>query len=90
MLQDNDRIRLQHMLDAAERITAFVDNISKEKFQEDEKLNLATIRLLEILGEAANKISDDLQEEYGDVPWRDERDLDSGHFALSTLLWGGT
>lgn len=71
MLQDNDRIRLQHMLDAAERITAFVDNISKEKFQEDEKLNLATIRLLEILGEAANKISDDLQEEYGDVPWRE-------------------
>ncbi len=71
MLQDNDRVRLQHMLDAAERIVAFAADVSDEQFQEDEQLNLAIIRLLEILGEAANSISDKLQEEYSDVPWRE-------------------
>lgn len=70
-MQDKDRVRIQHMLDAAERITTFTDGISKEQFTEDEKLNLAVIRLFEILGEAANNISDDLREEYHDVPWRE-------------------
>jgi uncharacterized protein with HEPN domain len=71
MLPDKDRIRIQHMLDAAERIAAFTDGISKEEFLDDEKLNLAVIRLFEILGEAANNISEDLQEKYNDIPWRE-------------------
>jgi uncharacterized protein with HEPN domain len=71
MLPDKDRIRIQHMLDAAERIAAFTDGISKEQFLDDEKLNLAVIRLFEILGEAANNISEDLQEKYNDIPWRE-------------------
>jgi uncharacterized protein with HEPN domain len=68
---DKDRIRIQHMLDAAERIVAFTSGISKEQFLADEKLNLAVIRLFEILGEAANNISDKLREDYPDVPWRE-------------------
>lgn len=68
---DKDRIRIQHMLDAAERIVSFTDGISKEQFLKDEKLNLAVIRLFEILGEAANNISDELREEYHDVPWHE-------------------
>lgn len=71
MLPDEDRTRIQHMLDAAERIVAFTDGLSKEQFLEDEKLHLAVTRLFEILGEAANNISDDLQEKYNDVPWRE-------------------
>jgi uncharacterized protein with HEPN domain len=71
MPQDKDRVRIQHMLDAAERINAFTADVSKEQFQEDEKLNLAIIRLFEILGEAANNISDELHEEHNDIPWRE-------------------
>ena len=68
---DKDRIRIQHMLDAAERIVAFTHGSSKEQFLEDEKLNLAVIRLFEILGEAANSISNELREKYHEVPWRE-------------------
>jgi uncharacterized protein with HEPN domain len=69
MPPDKDHIRIQHMIDAAERIVAFTDEISKDQFLKDEKLNLAVVRLFEILGEAANNISDDLREKYHDVPW---------------------
>lgn len=68
---DKDRIRIQHMIDAAERITAFTNAVSKEQFIGDEKLHLAVTRLMEILGEAANNISGDLQEKYCEVPWRE-------------------
>lgn len=71
MLPDKDRVRLQHMLDAAERIVAFTKEVSPEEFQKDEKLNLAIVRLFEILGEAANNISHEVQDQYNDVPWRE-------------------
>lgn len=71
MLPDKDRARLRHMLDAAERIIAFTEEVSAENFQKDEKLNLAVVRLFEILGEAANNISDEVQKKYSDVPWRE-------------------
>lgn len=71
MLPDKDRIRIQHMLDAADRIIAFTEGISREQFIEDEKLNLAVVRLLEILGEAATNVSDPLLEAHNQIPWRE-------------------
>lgn len=92
MLPDKDRVRIQHMLDAAERIIVFTDNIPKKQFQEDERLHLAVIRLFEILGEAANNISDDIREEYHDVPWREvagvRNRLIHGYFDVDlNIIW---
>lgn len=36
---------------------------------QDRLLNLALTRLLEIIGEAANRVPDDVQERYPDLPW---------------------
>ncbi len=65
----NDRIRLQHILDATTEIMQFVGDKSQQAFNEDRLLQLATTRLIEIIGEAANHISEDIRENYRQVKW---------------------
>jgi len=69
MNAEQDRLRLRHMLDAAEKIVAFTKGLSATDFQADEKLQLAVVRLLEIAGEAANGLSDEMKEGHPEIPW---------------------
>lgn len=64
-----DRVRLQHMLDAAKRIAAFTSGGRREDLDRDDKLALAIVRLLEICGEAAKAVSPALKALYPKVPW---------------------
>lgn len=57
------------MLDAAQKAVEFMGNLGISDFKKDEKLALSVIRLLEITGEAAVRITDDLKEEYPEIPW---------------------
>ena len=66
---EQDRIRLRHMLDAAQKIVAFTEGLSRDCFHTDEKLQLAIVRLLEITGEAANSVSDDFKEDHPEIAW---------------------
>ena len=69
MNAEQDQLRLRHMRDAAEKIVAFTKGLAPVDFQADEKLQLAVIRLLEIAGEAANGLSDELRDEHPEIPW---------------------
>ncbi len=62
-------LRLRHMRDAAEKILAFTKGLSPADFHTDEKLQLAVIRLLEIVGEAGNGLSDEFKEQHPEIPW---------------------
>ena len=44
-------------------------------FSNDRKTSSATIRELEVIGEAVGKISLELKTEYPDINWRDMKDL---------------
>jgi uncharacterized protein with HEPN domain len=68
-MKPEDKIRIQHMLDAAEKAVHFMGNLDISAFKKDEKLILSVIRLLEITGEAAVRVTDDLKEEYPEIPW---------------------
>jgi len=48
-----DVLLLNHILDAILKIELFTNSITKEEFIRDDKTNLALIRLLEVIGEAA-------------------------------------
>lgn len=47
-----DAVRLQHMIDAAQKIVTFVEGRNRKDLDQDEMLSLAVVRLLEILGNA--------------------------------------
>jgi uncharacterized protein with HEPN domain len=65
-----DRERLADMLQAIQRATTYVADMSYEDFLEDIKTQDATIRTLEILGEASKDISSDLKTRFAEIPWR--------------------
>ena len=57
MTQHKDMIRLQHMLDHAKEAVALIAGKDKAELQHDRVLELALIRLVEIVGEASAKVS---------------------------------
>lgn len=57
------------MLDHAEEAVALAAGIPRD--QMDRKSNLALAHLIEIVGEAANRVPKDFQQRFPDVPWSD-------------------
>ena len=69
-MQDKDRYRMLHMLEAAEEAQLFMKDISRESLPNDRKTVQAVIRCLEIIGEAAANISTKTRQYYPEIPWR--------------------
>ena len=69
MTQHNDMIRLQHMLDHAKEAIELIAGKDKAELQRDRVLELALIRLIEIVGEAGAKVSSSTQLKYPSIPW---------------------
>ncbi|MGA9822112.1 MAG: DUF86 domain-containing protein [Desulfobaccales bacterium] len=58
------------MLEASEKIQRFLKNKTFEDFLKDDLLQAAVERNLEIIGEAARRISDELKQKHPQIPWR--------------------
>ncbi len=61
---------LQQMLDETHYLLSQAQALNKEAFLHDETLKRAFVRSLEIIGEAAKHIPDDLRQRYSQVEWR--------------------
>lgn len=70
-MKKDDKVYLNHILDAIEKIEGYLQNFDYERFMEDEMRFSATIRQLSIVGEAANKVSDEMKVQHSDVHWRE-------------------
>ncbi len=70
MLSD-DRIRLKHILDESHAAIKFVKDLSFDSFLKDSKTVHAVIRAIEVIGEAAAKISTECKKQYPNIPWSD-------------------
>ena len=66
-----EEARLLDMLVAAMQAHQFVKEMTSETFMEDHKTQFAVIHLLEIIGEAANNVSDATKVRLAAVPWQD-------------------
>jgi len=64
-----DAIYLRHILDAIQRIEAYTAE-GREAFMDGSHWQDATIRQLEIIGEATKRLSPELRAKYPAVPWR--------------------
>ena len=64
-----DRVRLLHMIEAADDAIGFVADYTPEKLEGDRKTLFAVIRCIEIIGEAAARVSDSTRATAPDIPW---------------------
>lgn len=69
MSRREDAVELRQMLDHACEAVAMLGDLSLEALQANRTLNLALVRLLEIIGEAANRISSPEQARLAAIPW---------------------
>ena len=69
LLKDEDRLR--HMLDAAETVLKFTAEKKRLDLDTDEKLALALVRLLEVIGEAARHVSEETCRRFPEIPWKE-------------------
>jgi uncharacterized protein with HEPN domain len=70
-MQKDDRIRLQHMLDAATEALEFVEGRTRSDLDRDRMLALSLVKELEIIGEAAIKVSGETRSQNSTIPWQD-------------------
>jgi uncharacterized protein with HEPN domain len=66
-----DRVFLGHMLGAAHRVVELVDRTDEADFLSDWVLQDALMRELEILGEAAGRVSKEFSSAHPEIPWRE-------------------
>lgn len=69
-MESNDRIRIEHIIEAATEAISFLGERSIEDLFSDRKLALALMKEIEIVGEATSKISKELKQLYPDILWK--------------------
>jgi len=65
------KIFLKEILDAIEAIESFVQDMTLDQFELDDKTSSAVIRKLEIIGEATKNIPAEIRQNYAQVPWKE-------------------
>jgi len=61
---------LKDILDAVHDIESFVTGADYKSFAADPMRRNAVVRSLEIIGEAAKNIPEDIRSQYKDIPWK--------------------
>lgn len=69
MTRHDDKVRLKHMLAHAQEALSVVSGKQRQDLNRDRILELALVRLIEIIGEAAGRVSPEGQEKYSSIPW---------------------
>jgi uncharacterized protein with HEPN domain len=69
MRSQRDRVRLDHMLEHAREAIMLTRGKTRADLDSDRVLNLALVRLLEIVGEAAGRVSEEECAQHLEIPW---------------------
>jgi uncharacterized protein with HEPN domain len=92
MFDREDAVYLRDMIDSIDAIRDFTKGMDYEAFLGDRKTYSATVRELEIIGEACGRISDTLKEQHREINWRTIKDFRNvparEYFSInSQILW---
>jgi len=71
MKERDDGVYLKHILDGVARIEEYLSGVNQETFAKTKLLQDGVIRQVEIIGEAAKRISFSLRDKYPNIPWKD-------------------
>lgn len=64
------RFYVEDMIGFAQKVQSYTDGLDQAGFIANELAYDATVRNLELIGEAATHIPDEVRETYADIPWR--------------------
>ncbi len=65
----DDSVRLFHMKEAAREALSFVKNSNRNDLDHNRMLTLSIVKCVEIIGEAASRMSKNRQSELPNIPW---------------------
>lgn len=70
-MQNNtgDKQRLLHILDAITEIESYTKEADIQEFMNNSMMRFASIKQIEIIGEAANNISQAVQDQFSEIQW---------------------
>lgn len=68
MSRRDDHVSMQQMLEHAREAVEMAKNKTRNDLDMDRMLELALTRLVEIVGEAANRVSKEIQQRYSQIP----------------------
>jgi uncharacterized protein with HEPN domain len=66
----DDTVYLRHMLDMSRKIEALAEGKSREDFDRDEVLAFALTHLVQTVGEAARRVSEETRQKCAEIPWK--------------------
>jgi len=66
----DDGVYLLHMLETARKASSKAAGLDFERFVADENLHLACVHLVQVIGEAASRVSAETRARHQGVPWR--------------------
>jgi uncharacterized protein with HEPN domain len=87
-----DLIRVRHMLDAARLARMLLEGKKRADLDRDIVIVLATMKAVEIIGEAASKTTAEFRAAHADVPWEEivgmRHRLIHGYYDINRdILW---
>lgn len=70
-MRKDDLFRIRHMLDAAKEAFSFGNGQNRNDLEKDRMRTLSIVKSIEIIGEAASKVSKETQAQCPEIPWAD-------------------
>lgn len=68
--RSRDKIRLEHILQAIERINRYTKGKTFDDFIADDMMYYAVVKNIEILGEASNMLTEEFRKAHPNTPWK--------------------
>jgi len=65
-----DKQRLAHILESIEELESYTSGSTLDTFLQNSMMKFASVKQIEIIGEAANHISDETKEKFSEIQWR--------------------
>lgn len=69
-LEPRDAAYLWDMVETGKAVSAFTSGVKPHEYLADRKLQMAVERAVEIVGEAARRVSDSFKADHSEIPWR--------------------
>ena len=65
----DDMVFVNHMLEMARKASSKAHAVTREEFDKEENLRLAITHLLQVIGEAAARVSEEFKDTHPQIPW---------------------